>query len=237
MTFVRTDWLPSFYSEIITHQSPTFKRQDHPEHDKAKSGDYEAALNLAIDMISEESIKKLIEIANGDSEVIIAPVSAIESQGANFIPDAMAEVISLKTGFLIAENIKQINSPQRTNKGSQYRMENQPVFAGDVISGKNYIIADDHATLGATLANLKGFIESKGGIVIVATTLSASVRFLAPSEKSFQKIKAACGKDYTELFVNEFIKKDTGHEIPYQRLTRGEMGHIAKRISHYRESN
>mgnify|MGYP006879906220 CR=1 FL=1 len=78
-------------------------------------------------------------------------------------------------------------------------MENQPVFAGDVISGK--------------------------------------MGFLALSEKSFQKIKAVCGKDYTELFVNEFIKKDTGHEIPYQRLTRGEMGHIAKRISHCRESN
>lgn len=236
MAFVRTDWLPSFYPEIVTHQSPEFKRQNHPEHDKAKSGDYEAALNLAIDIISEESVNRLIEIANGNPEIIVAPVSAIESQGANFIPDAMVEVISYKTGFLVAANIKQINSPQRTNKGAQYRMANQPIFAGDVIPGKNYIIADDHATLGATLANLKGFIESNGGIVIAATTLSASIGFLAPSDKSFKKIKAACGRDYSELFVNEFIKKDTGHEIPYQRLTRGEMGHIAKRISHYRES-
>jgi hypothetical protein len=35
---------------------------------------------------------------------------------------------------------------------------------------------DDHVGLGSTLANLRGHIESHGGTVVLATTLSASRR-------------------------------------------------------------
>jgi hypothetical protein len=35
---------------------------------------------------------------------------------------------------------------------------------------------DDHIGLGSTLANLRGHVESQGGAVILATTLSASRR-------------------------------------------------------------
>lgn len=235
ITFIRTEWTSDFYPEIITHQLPTFKRMDHSDHTNAKSGDIEAAFRLAKDMILKLSIDKLIEITKNKGDIILAPVSAIEKQGVNFIPDAMAEVISFETGFTISYNIKQVNSPQRTNRGASYRMVNQPIFDGNVVKGKNYIIIDDHATLGATLANLKGFIEFNGGIVLAATTLSASVKILAPDGKSFAKIKSACGHDFSEQYVNDFIKKETEHEIHYKKLTRGEMGYIAQRITDARK--
>lgn len=48
------------------------------------------------------------------------------------------------------------------------------MFDGEVPAGSSYILVDDHVGLGGTLANLRGYVEARGGSVIAITTLTES---------------------------------------------------------------
>ncbi len=54
------------------------------------------------------------------------------------------------------------------------RIIGQPRFDGHVREGLLVLIVDDVVTYGSTLANLRGWIEHNGGIVVGATTLAAA---------------------------------------------------------------
>ena len=55
----------------------------------------------------------------------------------------------------------------------------------------DYLIVDDHVTQGGTLADLRAFIESKGGNVIGATTLTgvAGGATLAPLQATLERLR------------------------------------------------
>lgn len=48
------------------------------------------------------------------------------------------------------------------------------MFDGEVQLGAAYVLVDDHVGLGGTLANLRGYVEARGGFVIAVTTLTES---------------------------------------------------------------
>ena len=52
------------------------------------------------------------------------------------------------------------------------RLARQAAFAGDILPGADYVLVDDFVGQGGTLANLRCLIESRGGRVIAATTLT-----------------------------------------------------------------
>jgi orotate phosphoribosyltransferase-like protein len=51
-------------------------------------------------------------------------------------------------------------------------LSNYPRFDGHIEIEPDYLILDDTLTMGGTLASLRGYIESQGGRVIMATVLT-----------------------------------------------------------------
>lgn len=89
----RFPWLENF-PNVILHTSVAL-RDGHPGYHAAKSGDTEAALTLAIDLLEQQAVIDLGNIAAGRSAKLL-PVVADEIMGFNAIPDAMAQILSRK---------------------------------------------------------------------------------------------------------------------------------------------
>ena len=51
-------------------------------------------------------------------------------------------------------------------------MATPALFGGLVLEGEHYLLLDDFIGQGGTLANMKGYIESKGGIVIGSVVMA-----------------------------------------------------------------
>jgi hypothetical protein len=115
----------------------------------------------------------------------------------------------------------QIVKANHTNAGAYERIVRQPLFDGKVESNQDYVILDDTVAMGGTLAALKGYIESKGGHVILAVTLTGYTTpeiDIVPSQKM---LKSVIDK-HTQLA--EWWQNEFGFKIEY--LTQGELGHL-----------
>ena len=192
-------------------------------YDKAKAGDHAAAAQLVDEVLDEAAINRL-RAAIGDRQPIIVGVVAEEASGRNAIPRTFAEIIGRRLGLPVDNGIVQTVRAHHTGAGAFARLARQPVFAGPVASGQDYIIVDDTVTMGGTLANLRGYIESQGGHVILASTLSGGDRQnLVPTATQLQALR----QKHPELeawWQNEF-------GFPIDTLTASEVGHLRKAVS------
>lgn len=69
---------------------------------------------------------------NFPGQPTLLPVVAEESEGANAIPLALAQRLSLEPGWEVEAGIIQSNVAARTGKDGYYRLAIQPVFDGVV---------------------------------------------------------------------------------------------------------
>ena len=169
---IRLPWPPDFPDVVIHTDVRT--RDDHPGYTAAKAGDAEAALMLASDLMSIEGITRLRDII-GNRPSLILPVVADELTGFNAIPDAMAQVLGNALNCpVMAGEIVQTNKVGHTRAPAFQRLVTPATFEGQVQVGANYVLVDDHVGLGGTLANLRGYVEARGGHVIAITTLTES---------------------------------------------------------------
>ena len=169
---IRLPWPPGFPDVVIHTNVRT--RDLHPGYAAAKAGDAEAALMLASDLLSPNGIVSLQEII-GNRPTLFLPVVADELTGFNAIPDAMAQVLGNELGTpVIAGEIVQTNKVGHTRAPAFQRLVTPATFEGHVQPGANYVLVDDHVGLGGTLANLRGYVEARGGTVIAITTLTES---------------------------------------------------------------
>ena len=169
---IRLPWPPDFPDVVIHTDVRT--RDRHPGYAAAKAGDAEAALMLASDLLSPDGIVSLQEII-GNRPTLFLPVVADELTGFNAIPDAMAQVLGNELGTpVIAGEIVQTNKVGHTRAPAFQRLVTPATFEGQVQPGANYVLVDDHVGLGGTLANLRGYVEARGGEVIAITTLTES---------------------------------------------------------------
>lgn len=143
----------------------------HPEYMAAKAGDIAAAKQLVSDVLNAEAVNR-IKLALGGTSPILTPVYAFEETGVNRIPAVFAEVLGEKLGLQINDEIVQINRVGHTGASGYHRLAFPALFNGEVQRGKTYLMVDDFIGQGGTLANLKGYIESNGGKVDMATTLT-----------------------------------------------------------------
>lgn len=168
----RTPWAPDF--PVVVVHSETALRDHHPSYHDAKAGDADAALTLAEDLLSSAATGQLRQLI-GDAPTVLLPITALETTGFNAIPDAMAQVLGAELGLVVSTGeIVQNNTVGHTRAPAFNRLVTPAAFEGPVVVGTQYVLVDDHVGVGGTLANLKGYVETRGGRVIAMTTLTQS---------------------------------------------------------------
>ena len=168
----RLPWPPDF-PHVVVHTTVAL-RDGHPGYASAKAGDPGAALTLAIDLLHGAAIETLRSAIAGRPALLL-PVIADETTGFNAIPDAMAQVLGRALDLpVIAGEIVQTNKVGHTRAPAFQRLVTPAMFDGQVQPGAAYVLVDDHVGLGGTLANLRGYVEARGGSVIGITTLTES---------------------------------------------------------------
>lgn len=168
----RTAWSARFPA-VVTH-AVVRDRDRHRDYSAAKAGDVESALTLAEALLSPQAIDELRNLV-GPSGAILVPVTALETTGFNAIPDAMAQMLARSLGWPVSSGeIVQTNRVGHTRARAFNRLVTPAAFDGPVRRDGRYVLVDDHVGLGGTLANLKGHIETHGGVVVAMTTLTQS---------------------------------------------------------------
>jgi len=71
----------------------------------------------------------------------------------------------------VETRIGPIDQPSRTGANKVQRLFARAEFDGPVVARRNYVLVDDAVTQGSTLAELRSYIEGRGGRVVGATTL------------------------------------------------------------------
>ena len=171
---IRTPW-PADFPNVIIH-TDVHTRDAHPRYAAAKAGDVDSAFALAVDLVSDDAISPILEASRGRLFLFL-PVTAEETAGFNAIPDAMAQVLGwLMHSRVVSGEIVQTNKVGHTRARSFQRFVTPAMFDGNVLTGADYVLVDHHVGLGGTLANLRGYIEGRGGRVIAMTTLTESRR-------------------------------------------------------------
>ena len=156
--------------DVIVHTTLRNIKEKYGDlHHKAKSGNVEAADELVEKVVKYDKVKALSERY---PNARVAFVHADELNGRNQIPSQYALVFE-DYGLKLTPVI-QINHPEHTGADKAGRLIRRARFDGDVENGAEYIIVDDHVTMGSTLRDLKDYIVSKGGKVVAVSTLTAS---------------------------------------------------------------
>ena len=218
--YIRTSW-DNFPKVQVLYPLNTLKKASEDHYYKAKSGDVLSAFQLlAMKLDIYDKIVQSSQIFSKDSPTIV-PVLAIEALGNNRIPAVFAEIIGTIMNLEVNSDIVQTVKANHTNAGAYERIVRQPRFDGDVQAGRKYIIVDDTVAMGGTLAALKGFIESKGGHVIRAVTLTGLTvpEFdIVPNKKMLDSVLNK-HPELPKWWQNEF-------GFPVEYLTQGELGHL-----------
>jgi hypoxanthine-guanine phosphoribosyltransferase len=144
----------------------------HSHYVAAKSGDLDAALILAIDLVHQDAVEKLATIIQNKKPLLV-PVHAEEAISINRIPLAYALVLGQKLDLPVELNVVQSAKVSRTGSDGFSRLAFPPPFSGEPSIKANYaIILDDTLTQGGTLANLRGYLAQFEIQTLAATTLT-----------------------------------------------------------------
>jgi hypothetical protein len=156
-------------------------------------------------------------------DVQLLPVHALESEGVNEIPAALAEALSEWLGLPITDSVVQSNTVGHTGASGFQRLANQAFFTGEVERGQQYLLIDDFIGQGGTLANLIGYIESAGGHAVGATVLtgkSYSAK-LAPDDTLICALRDKHGRNLENWWREKF-------GFGFDCLTRSEARYLEK---------
>lgn len=167
-TIKRASWAGN---EVVDIVAPISKIKNHPSYDAAKTGDFNSAAKLVMDLIDDRWIDEFGPGIVAASPILVG-VHAVEGVSVNKIGAAMDEWLSLRLNLQKAEGIVQINRVGHTGSSGWHRLSSQAVFDGEVKHGATYWLLDDFIGQGGTLANLRGYIVSQGGRVAGYTALT-----------------------------------------------------------------
>ena len=157
-------WGDSFPA-VVNHTSSSVARH-HPDFLAAKRGDYDAAIRLVDDLVKDD---KVIEVATRFPEAHIAYIHRQNGDGINMIPAAFAAKFSA-AGMTVEDDIIAVTNVSHTDASDVARLSRRMRFEGNVTQGASYIILDDFITSGAELRDMRDYISSKGGNVVMITT-------------------------------------------------------------------
>lgn len=190
----RTPW--GNFPDVLIHASESAVKQ-HPAYPRAKSGHGPSATALVNDTMSPSQNLRLIDLLHGHRPTLVS-AHAYEREGINAIPGAFAVEISKVVGWPHDTAVAQINVVEHTGADGFSRLARQAEFAGAIQAGCEYVLVDDFVGMGGTLANLKGYIESQGGKVLAAVSLTGKPHS-AKLTLSPERLLELRGKHGTEL--------------------------------------
>lgn len=218
--FSRTQWSNDFPDALILRRAEVVHA--HPDYRAAKDGDTEAAKRLVQDIVMREDLLKISQLI-GKGESLIVAVHAEEAAGKNKIPMAYASFIAEQLGKRLDLRIVQTKKVSRGGSDGMHRVTTEVPFSGEVEPGGKYLIVDDTLTQGGTLADLKGYIEENGGVVVGASTLMGKQYSskLKPSAETLKALRDRYGRDFENWWESEF-----GYN--FDRLTESEARYLAK---------
>lgn len=192
----------------------------HPDYPAAKAGDSEAAMRLALDLVTPEMVAK-VQARMGNARPRVLPVTAEEAAGRNKIPMAVSVVLADRMGLDVDAGIVQANRAHRTGMDGLDRIFAPVDFAGTVEPGE-YLLVDDTLTQGGTFAALASHIREGGGTVagIVALTGKQYSAKIQPSPEILTSLRQKHGD-----LENEF-RAATGYG--FDALTESEARYLAR---------
>ena len=211
-------------SPKVTQLTSIARMKSHPDYMAAKSGDITAAYNLIRDLLCRSQLKKIQALGRQYPNAILTGVYAEEATGKNKIPHALVCAIGELTGIQDDFSIVQNNRARHTGKDMAFRLAYRPKFTGTVQTGRDYIIADDVVTSGATLGELRYYIESRGGKVVHMVVVAAAKfsTHIAMSQKTYFDLKSK----YSIMPLQLFLRENNIYEGTYQYLTEAEARSI-----------
>jgi hypothetical protein len=192
------------FPDIVLHADELAVKR-HAEYRAAKAGDLVAAAHLVKEFMNDTSVLQ-IESSLANRVVELVPIHALESGGVNEIPAELAKLLASLCGLSINRSIVQSNSVGHTGASGFQRLAHQAIFVGEVHPSGQYLLVDDFVGQGGTLANLIGFITSRGGRVIGATVLTGKTYSakLAPDNASIQALRDKHGSDFEQWWQRHF---------------------------------
>jgi hypothetical protein len=198
----RTPW--DHFPDVLIHASESAVKQ-HPAYTAAKSGDGRAALALINDTMSDVQNQRLQELINGLRPTLVS-AHAYEKEGVNAIPEIFADELSKALGWPVDSGVLQVNVVSHTGADGFSRLARQAEFAGAIQAGCGYVMVDDFVGMGGTLANLRGHIESNGGKVLAAVSLTGKPHSakLAPTPERLQELRAKHGTKLEHWWIEKF---------------------------------
>jgi hypothetical protein len=166
----RSAW-PETFPDVIAHGVHGIRRD--ADWAAAKSGDAAAALRLVERLARPEAAASLRQAVAGQDAVLVPVRQAERGGGDNLIPAIFARWLAAETRLPVEETVRRANRTMRTDADAFDRLLRRAAFTGEVEPGRAYVIVDDVVTQGGTVADLRGFIEAKGGRVVAVTALQA----------------------------------------------------------------
>ena len=215
----RTPW--GNFPDVLIHASESAVKQ-HPAYKAAKAGGDDAATALVLDTFNMERAQALKRIA-GDTTPTLVSAHALEREGVNAIPEVFAERLSQVLGWPAETGVVQVNVVSHTGSNGFWRLARQAEFDGPVEPGRTYVMVDDFVGMGGTLANLRGYIESKGGRVVAAVSLTGKPHSakLALSPERLQELRLKHGTELENWWIRRFAHA-------FDALTESEARYLAR---------
>ena len=191
------------FPDVVLHV-PVPKVKGHPDYPAAKAGDAVAAAELVRSTLSAQALA-VVEAAAVPAKAVLVSVHAVEEHGTNAIPEVLARAIAEACKIEIDKSIVQTNVVNHTGATGFWRLARQALFEGEVVAGRSYVIVDDFVGQGGTITNLRGFLEKRGGHVILAVALTGkphSVK-LVPAADQVARLRRKHG-ELESWWRNEF---------------------------------
>lgn len=174
----------------------------HPLYLFAKAGDITAAQGLVRETVIPETVEK-VSVLIGSHRPALVPVHAMETQGVNSIPMALAQRLSLELALRIETKVVQINTAGHTGADGYTRLAFPALFDGDACRG-DVLLVDDFVGQGGTLANLKGYLESRGAAMVGATTLTGKAFSAKLNQDTLTALRARHGDALERWWADTF---------------------------------
>ncbi|MEW5889969.1 MAG: strawberry notch C-terminal domain-containing protein [Pseudomonadota bacterium] len=187
-TAARTSGFDKASGTVIADFKNDQAMKAHADYQAAKGGDIAAAVRLVQDLVQPASVKAA-QTAFGE-DVVYVPVHAEEAAGRNKLPIALAAHYAANASGAIGAGIFQVNRVYHTGANAMERLLARAEFDGPVEPGRRYVLVDDVTTMGSTLADLAGYIRSRGGEVAGSVVLVDANRsgMMVPQAKIIREL-------------------------------------------------